>query len=158
MALAWRLMSEQELRHIYDHIFGANEDLIADKDIMGQTFALFIRKAAGYGGTAVNFGSTGELVEISRKYWKLFGILMEGKDPGAESAEEICMDMVGHLLLMIYHLRQEDKPLREVVDNATHYATPGGTVIGARAAAMCTCGGTGNSCPVHPLHRHGPGA
>lgn len=136
------IMTPEDKRQMYDHIYGAHES-ISNEDIVGQTIGMFIQKSRGYSGSSVNFGVKGEMIEISRKYWRLFGILEEGQPEAmGEGVEELCMDMVGHLLMMIYHKRKDDPEVR--------LYRPFGE---GEPFAKCTCGGTGNSCRVHPLGR-----
>ncbi len=76
--------------------------------IMPETMALWSKKNADYEGQLMFLGKRGQFSDINRKFWKLKKALWDGQDLGFESAEEVCMDMIGHLLMTIHMLRQED--------------------------------------------------
>jgi hypothetical protein len=84
-------------------------------NIMPETMALWSKKNADYEGQLMFLGKRGQFSDINRKFWKLKKALWDGQDLGFESAEEVCMDMIGHLLMTIHMLRQDDDSMAATV-------------------------------------------
>lgn len=82
-----------------------------NEDIIPEVVELFKSKQRDYsGGPAFMFlGTKGQFSDMNRKFWKLYASVWEGKTLEHEQAEEIAMDMIGHLFLLIYGLRNEEK-------------------------------------------------
>lgn len=78
--------------------------------IAPQVLAHFKDKQRDYaGGPAFLFlGSKGQFSDLNRKFWKLYAAVWEGKELEGEQPIEIAEDMIGHLLLLIFTLQQED--------------------------------------------------
>lgn len=60
------------------------------------------KKNIDYGGQQVFLGQRAQFADINRKFWKLKQAMWDGVTPEFESVEEICFDMIGHLLMSIY--------------------------------------------------------
>lgn len=90
-------------------------------NIMPETMALWSKKNADYEGQLMFLGKRGQFSDLNRKFWKLKKALWDGQDLGFESAEEVCMDMIGHLLMTIHMLRTEqprESPIfKEIMDD-----------------------------------------
>lgn len=71
---------------------------------------LFVRRQAEYGEEAGELGSMGQYADINRKVRKLKRLMWDKSVPEdaiSEDAEQVCMDLIGHLLLSIQFLREE---------------------------------------------------
>jgi hypothetical protein len=71
----------------------------------------FLRRNAEYGDDVdFNLGSRGQYVDISRKVQKLKRLMWEGEQAkdGAESARTIVMELIGHLLMTMDYMMEED--------------------------------------------------
>lgn len=69
----------------------------------------FLEKNQGYGSTAYNLGARGQYADINRKMGKLKHTLWDGNDPVGEDMIEMLQDLVGHCLLTIDFIEQENK-------------------------------------------------
>lgn len=77
-------------------------------EITPEVVELFKSKQRDYTtGFYMMLGPKAQFVDINRKFWKLYGSVWEGNELHHEGAEEIAMDMIGHLLLMIHGLRHD---------------------------------------------------
>tara|TARA_Y100000310_G_scaffold341182_1_gene439518 strand:+ start:9591 stop:9881 length:291 start_codon:yes stop_codon:yes gene_type:complete len=74
--------------------------------ITPEVIALFIEKQKDYTATFLLTGQKGVFSDINRKFWKLYRGVYQGKELTMEKSEEVCKDMIGHLFLMIYCLRE----------------------------------------------------
>jgi hypothetical protein len=77
-------------------------------NIIPEFSARFIKASLHYGPNNANvLGPAGQFADIWRKIGPLKRALWEGEELTRESAEEICMDLIGHLMLTIDMLRQK---------------------------------------------------
>lgn len=76
-------------------------------DIAEDALNLFVEKNRDYGETGDHLGSRGQYADMHRKMGKLKRHLWDGHPLTSESAEEICMDLIGHCLLTIDFLRAQ---------------------------------------------------
>lgn len=72
-------------------------------EVLPQVLELFLVKNQDYGDemNAMKLGAKGQFVDIWRKVGKLKGALWDGKSMVGEQADEILMDLVGHILLAL---------------------------------------------------------
>ncbi len=79
--------------------------------IVPEAIQRFESKTLDYrGGPAFQFlGAKGQFSDINRKFWKLYAALWEEKALLDESVEEVCFDLIGHLFLTIYCVREAEK-------------------------------------------------
>lgn len=76
-----------------------------NEEITENTLALFRSKQANHPGDGhfLLLGSRGQFAELNKKFWKLYHAVWKGDvELIGEQVEEVAMDMVGHLLLLIY--------------------------------------------------------
>lgn len=80
-----------------------------DRDVIPQVIDHFQEKTRQYrGGPAfMMLGVQGQFSDINRKFWKLYDALWEGNELEGEQPIEICEDMIGHLFLTIWLLKQQ---------------------------------------------------
>jgi len=83
---------------------------VINEEIAPEVLAFFQSKQSDYrGGPAFLFlGSKGQFSDLNRKFWKLYAAVWEGQKLTGEQADEIAADMIGHLLLLLYTLKQEE--------------------------------------------------
>lgn len=69
----------------------------------------FVKRNKGYGESASDLGVKGQYADINRKVIKLRRRLWEDVPVslGDEPTEEVCFDLIGHLLLTVDMLRQQ---------------------------------------------------
>jgi hypothetical protein len=72
-----------------------------------EVMALWLKKNHDYAGQQMFLGLKAQFCDINRKFWKLKSALWDDQALGFESAEEVCMDMIGHLMMTIYFLKHE---------------------------------------------------
>jgi hypothetical protein len=70
--------------------------------IAPTTIGRWMRKNEDYRGQQMFLGVKAQFIDINRKFWKLFHIIWEGRNPEFESEMEIKMDMIGHLFMSMY--------------------------------------------------------
>lgn len=82
-----------------------------NEHITPQVIEHFKTKQRDYsGGPAFLFlGSKGQFSDLNRKFWKLYAAVWEGKELEGEQPIEIAEDMIGHLLLLIYTMMEEEE-------------------------------------------------
>lgn len=78
--------------------------------ILPEVLSRFVRKNADYGDTALFLGAKGQFADINPKFWKLKKALWDGEKLHGESVKEILSDLIGHCLLTLYFLEQDDEP------------------------------------------------
>jgi hypothetical protein len=78
-------------------------------EILPDAARLFVKRNRDYGDGANELGLMGQYADINRKVKKLKRILWDGIEPVGESAEEIALDLIGHLGLTIDMLRLEEQ-------------------------------------------------
>lgn len=74
-----------------------------------EALQVFLEKNRGYGNTAYVLGARGQYADMNRKMGKLKHTLWDGNEPVGEDIETMLMDMVGHTLLTIDFLREDQK-------------------------------------------------
>lgn len=81
-----------------------NEDMrrMITTIIVPMVVGRWLRKNEDYRGQQMFLGIKAQFIDINRKFWKLFHIVWEGKDPEFESEREVKIDMIGHLLMSLY--------------------------------------------------------
>lgn len=77
-------------------------------EIIPDAIGLFLEKNEGYPYEISEFGAKAEIVELHRKYKKLKHAIWDGHPLVGEQAKEVAQDMIGHLILLIDALDQED--------------------------------------------------
>lgn len=78
------------------------------QDLVPEFVRRFVRANIHYGPNNANvLGPAGQFADIWRKIGPLRRALWEGEDLTREAPEEICMDLIGHLLLTIDMLQQK---------------------------------------------------
>ena len=82
-------------------------------EILPEAARLFVRRNKDYGDGANELGLMGQYADINRKVKKLKRILWDGVEPVGESAEEIALDLIGHLGLTIDMIRLREALERE---------------------------------------------
>lgn len=82
-------------------------------DILPDAARLFVKRNKDYGDGANELGLKGQYADINRKVKKLKRILWDGIEPTGESAEEIALDLIGHLGLTIDMIRESNKEDKE---------------------------------------------
>lgn len=76
-------------------------------EIVPDFVSRFVKASLHYGdGNANVLGPAGQFADIWRKIWPLRLALWDGKALTREQPLEICMDLVGHLLLTIDMLQE----------------------------------------------------
>ncbi len=82
--------------------------------IIPNVTALFLRKTMDYdSGPAFQFlGVKGQFGDLNRKFWKLYKALWLDEDLVGEQPIEILHDLIGHCLLTIWLLQQEENEAR----------------------------------------------
>lgn len=82
------------------------------EDIVGRilpSFVLmFLEKNRKYRNVDNSLGSKGIVPDLNRKLGIIIDRVWDGNDSPGESTREVCMDMIGHLLLMI-HMMDDEK-------------------------------------------------
>jgi hypothetical protein len=77
-------------------------------ELIPQFVQRFVGKSLHYGDANANvLGPAGQFADIWRKIGPLRRSLWEGKTLNQEQPDEICMDLIGHLLLTIDMLQQK---------------------------------------------------
>lgn len=81
--------------------------------IIPEVIQLFSEKTKSYpaNGSFQFLGSRGQFSDINRKFWKLKAMLWDETLPiqgQGEPVEEVLMDLIGHCLLTIYCLREDN--------------------------------------------------
>lgn len=76
-------------------------------EILPEVLAGFLAKNADYGDTSFDLGVAGQYAELWRKVGKLKGAMWEGKELEFEQVDEIISDLIGHCLLSLYFIKQE---------------------------------------------------
>ncbi|UVF61593.1 hypothetical protein SEA_GENAMY16_74 [Gordonia phage Genamy16] len=77
----------------------------------------FARKNADYGDTSFDLGIAGQYAELWRKVGKLKGPMWEGKELAFEQMDEIIEDLIGHCLLSLYFIKQQQQNLKGTISN-----------------------------------------
>lgn len=80
---------------------------------MPQWADLFARKNADYGDGAKVLGVRGQYADINRKMLKLKRALWDGELLEFEGADEVIMDLIGHLFLTLYMIRFREDTERQ---------------------------------------------
>lgn len=73
--------------------------------IAPKVLALWAEKNKDYAGQQVFLGMRAQFADINRKFWKLKQVMWDDEDSSFEKADEIMMDMIGHLLMSIFFWR-----------------------------------------------------
>lgn len=79
------------------------------QEILPPALERFLEKNKDYGDAAVHLGAKGQFADMNRKYWKIKAELWDGKRLESEPIEEVLEDMIGHCLLTLLFLRDEQK-------------------------------------------------
>lgn len=78
-------------------------------EIVPEVVKLFVQKNADYGDTSFDLGIKGQYAELHRKIGKLKRTMWDGNGLKFEQTEEVLMDLIGHALLSLYFLQEEDQ-------------------------------------------------
>ena len=72
------------------------------KSVLAQGVARFVDKSQDYPPEGYRFlGERGQFSDIARKFFKLKDAVWDGKQLKGEQVDEICEDLIGHLLILL---------------------------------------------------------
>jgi ABC-type cobalt transport system substrate-binding protein len=75
--------------------------------VIPATIGLFFQKNEDYGSGSDEFGAKAQVIDIGRKYKKIKAAIWDGVELEGEGLEEVCKDMIGHLLILLESMTEE---------------------------------------------------
>jgi len=70
---------------------------------MQEVLERFVEKSRDYPPEGFKFlGQKGQFSDLARKFFKLKKVIWDGGTLEGEQVDEICEDMMGHLLILLY--------------------------------------------------------
>lgn len=119
--------------------------ILGDDGILQRAAGRWSSKNLDYGGQQMFLGLKAQFADINRKFWKLYQAVWLDQPPVHEPTVEICEDMIGHLLMMIYFLEdREQTPAEAYEQDMAALANGELKVCGATNEDM------GATCDLHP--------
>lgn len=73
-------------------------------DVLPKSMELYLQKSKDYGGNVMDrfgLGQRAAIPDMARKFGKLIDNIWHGKPLAFEQADEILMDLIGHILIIL---------------------------------------------------------